>query len=48
MTYDPYYIVFGNAELRIKTGEKMLFSNYGMTTGYFDYSEIPKKVEYFL
>lgn len=48
MTYDSYYILFGNAEMRIRTGERILFSNYGMSSGYFDYSEVSKKVEYFL
>jgi hypothetical protein len=37
MTYDPYYVIFGNAEMRIRTGEKKVFSNFGIQNSYFDY-----------
>ena len=36
MTYDNYYTLFGNAEIRIKTGEKKVFSNFGINNAYFN------------
>ena len=36
MVYDPYFLIFGNAELRIKTGEKTVFSNFGIMNSYFN------------
>ena len=35
ITYDEYYIIFGNAELRIKNQEKKAFSNFGVNNGFF-------------
>lgn len=37
MTYDAYYVVFGNAEMRIRAGENKVFSNFGIQNGYFNY-----------
>ena len=36
MVYDPYFLIFGNAELRIKTGEKTVFSNFGIMNSYYN------------
>lgn len=36
MVYDDFYVNFGNAELRIKTGKRELFSNLGNSLGYYD------------
>lgn len=36
MSYDEYYIIFGNAELQIKVSDLKLFSNFGITNGYFN------------
>ena len=33
--YDDFYFVLGNSELRIKTGEKTLFSNFGIANSCF-------------
>ncbi len=30
MSYDEYFIVFGNSEIRIKSQELILFSNFGI------------------
>jgi hypothetical protein len=43
MVYDPYFLIFGNAELRIKTGEKTVFSNFGIMNSY--YNSRGKKVQ---
>lgn len=36
MLYDPYYLIFGNAEVRIRSGEKKVFCNFGINNGYFN------------
>lgn len=36
MKYDPYYIIFGNAEIRIRNNEKKVFSNFGLANGVFE------------
>jgi hypothetical protein len=36
MTYDDYYVIFGNAELRFKTGLTEVLSNLGVNSGYYD------------
>jgi hypothetical protein len=36
MLYDKNYCIYGNAEIRIKFGEKKIFSNFGISNGYFD------------
>lgn len=35
ITYDDYFIIFGNSEIRIKTSEKKMFSNFGLSNSYF-------------
>ena len=37
MVYDKFYAIYGNAELRVKTGEKKVFSNFGIMNSYFDH-----------
>ena len=37
ISYDDYYIIFGNSELRIKGLELKLFSNFGISKGAFDH-----------
>ena len=46
MTYDTYYTIFGNAEIRVKAGEKKVFSNFGINNAFFNCKG--KKVESFL
>jgi len=36
MIYDKFFMIFGNAELRIKTGENKLFSNFAKNGAFFD------------
>jgi hypothetical protein len=36
ITYDDYFGIFGNSELRIKSMEYKLFSNFGIANGYYD------------
>lgn len=35
ITYDDFYIIFGNSEIRLKSLEKKLFSNFGISNGYY-------------
>jgi hypothetical protein len=35
ISYDDYFLIFGNSELRVKTGEFRLFSNFGIANGYY-------------
>ena len=34
--YDEYFLIFGNSELRIKSGDLELFSNFGISNGTFE------------
>jgi hypothetical protein len=36
MIYDKYFLIFGNAEVRVRTGEARVFSNFGIMSSYFD------------
>ena len=36
MNYDAYFAIYGNAEIRIKTGIKTLFSNFGVNNAFFN------------
>ena len=36
VTYDDYFPIYGNSELRIRWGELMLFSNFAISNGYYD------------
>lgn len=36
MTYDTYYAIYGNAEMRVKTGERKVFSNFGINNAFFN------------
>ena len=36
MVYDPYYVIFGNAEVRIRSGDKTVFCNLGINNSYFN------------
>lgn len=37
ITYDPNgFIIFGNSDLRLKTHENSIFSNFGVATGFYD------------
>lgn len=33
--YDPYYIIFGNSEFRLKSQELRFYSNFGISSGSF-------------
>ena len=34
-TYDEYFMIFGNSELRIKSQERKIYSNFGANAGMF-------------
>ena len=36
MTYDNFFVIFGNSELRIKHGDQKLYSNFGLSNAYYD------------
>jgi hypothetical protein len=36
MVYDDYYLIFGNAEFRIRSQENTIFSNFAVMGGYFN------------
>ena len=36
IAYDDFFLIFGNSELRIKTGEKNVFSNFAISNGYYN------------
>ena len=38
--YNPYYIIFGNAQLRIKLNKEVVESNLGIVARYFDTGSI--------
>lgn len=35
ITYDDFYLIFGNSEIRLRSQDKELFSNFGISNGYF-------------
>lgn len=35
MTYDKFFLVFGNSEIRLKQSERVVFSNFGIVNSYF-------------
>ena len=36
MIYDTFFAIYGNAEIRVKTGFKTVFTNFGVSNGYFN------------
>ena len=34
--YDDFYMIFGNSELRIKTGDNKIFSNFGIINNFYE------------
>ena len=36
MQYDKFYVIFGNAEMRIKNGEKKILSNFGVSSAFYN------------
>ena len=36
ITYDDYYLIFGNSEVRLKSLDSKLFSNFGISNSFFD------------
>lgn len=46
MIYDSYFVIFGNAEIRVRIGYKTVFSNFGINNGFFNAGG--RKVEDFL
>ncbi len=36
VAYDDFFIIFGNSELRLKTQDNKVFSNFGVNNGYFN------------
>lgn len=35
VAYDDYFIIFGNSEVRLKSQDKKIFSNFGVNNGYY-------------
>jgi hypothetical protein len=35
ITYDEFFLIFGNSELRLKKNEKKVFSSFGISNAYF-------------
>jgi hypothetical protein len=40
-TYDRSYFILGNAEIRLRTGEKKIYGGFGISRSYFDYLDFP-------
>lgn len=36
ITYDDFYLIVGNSEFRLKTGESQIFSNFAIGNSFFD------------
>lgn len=36
LTFDDYFFIFGNSELRLKPSEKKFFTNFGVANSTFD------------
>ena len=36
VTYDNYFLIFGNSELRLKHAENKFFTNFGIANSFFD------------
>jgi hypothetical protein len=36
ISYDEYYLLFGNSEIRLRSGESLIFSNFGIANSNFD------------
>ena len=36
ITYDDYYLIFGNSEIRLRSLEFKLFSNFGISNIFYD------------
>jgi hypothetical protein len=36
VAYDAYYIIFGNSEIRLKSLERSVFSNFGIANGFYN------------
>jgi hypothetical protein len=41
-TYDHFFLILGNAEIRLRAGEKKVFSNFGIATSTFDNVGYPR------
>ena len=37
MTYDDFYLIFGNSEIRIKAAEDTLYSSFAINTAFFNH-----------
>ena len=35
ISYDDFFVIFGNSEIRIKSQEKKVFSNFGVSNSYY-------------
>lgn len=35
IVYDDFFLIFGNSEIRIKTQEKKMFSNFGLSVSFY-------------
>jgi len=44
VSYDDFFFIFGNSEIRLKTQERKIFSNFGVAASTFDSMGEPKLV----
>ena len=42
LTYDEFFFLFGNSEVRIKSQEKKMYSNFGVSAAMFDNSNVSR------
>ena len=42
LTYDDFFFIFGNSELRLKSQEKKFFSNFGVANSTFENGTFPR------
>ncbi len=35
MIFDTFFLIFGNSEIRIRQGERKIYSNFGLNNSYF-------------
>ena len=36
MTYDTFFLIIGNSEIRLKQGEEKVFCNFGINNGHYN------------
>jgi hypothetical protein len=36
LTYDEYFLIVGNSEIRLRFGQMVVYSNYGISNAYYE------------